>query len=140
MLTSKGTIRSYRPRISRTGAWGPTRCALDRGVRRNLHRSREPTALPTIRFWPWISRWTPFVRELAITGEPREVCVGCCVYDAATAEADLEPHGLHPGVLFEDARSRRNRLADLSNCDFSTGDGPSLLNGHEDRVMRNSPE
>ena len=40
---------------------------------------------------------TPFVRELAITGEPREVWVGCCVYDAVTAEADLESHGVRPG-------------------------------------------
>jgi PAS domain S-box-containing protein len=28
---------------------------------------------------------------------------------------------------FEDAGSRRNRLAHLSNCDFSTGDGPFWL-------------
>jgi hypothetical protein len=38
-----------------------------------------------------------FVRELAITSEPREVCVGCCVYDAVTAEANLESHGVRPG-------------------------------------------
>jgi hypothetical protein len=55
--------------------------------------------------------------------------VGCCLYDAVTAEADVEPRRVRPGSGLKTLGRDENRLAHLSNCDFSTSNGPLWLNG-----------